>query len=421
MSAIRVLRKVKVDGGWKRMPVAKNGDVLDWGRVQVGSKNVAVTSGTFYLEYRDPKKVRRAVGCTIREAKAALLSQASVLALRSRGVVTDDAPEIHSRRRLTGKTLTEAINEFCAELPLGLRAKSWTKYKFDLKQFQVWAKSRQITHLSQLGRTDMRAYMNHLVTNDGLALKTAVNKTVAVLKRLRDSGAKIEMAKGDWPKITEEQPEIYTASQLRAIFTSMRSHELVVYRTFLLSGFRDQEVGFLAITDFDPENATLKVTRKPKYKFDPKNYKERTVTIPPELVDVLQEHISRLPQGSYFIFGTSQHNVGRGRNGGQRDKHMLAKLKQIALRGGHNCGRCEGMHKKKPATCTTAPICEQWNLHKFRHTYATTLLHDGVDIYTVKELLGHERIESTLKYLRMVKGSDLKRKINSSSLLQMCA
>ena len=61
MSAIRVLRAVRTESGWRRVPVAKIGDVIDWGRVKIGRKFVAVTSGTFYLEYRDPKKVRRAV------------------------------------------------------------------------------------------------------------------------------------------------------------------------------------------------------------------------------------------------------------------------------------------------------------------------------------------------------------------------
>ncbi|MCM1131690.1 MAG: site-specific integrase [Roseburia sp.] len=37
--------------------------------------------------------------------------------------------------------------------------------------------------------------------------------------------------------------------------------------------------------------------------------------------------------------------------------------------------------------------------HKFRHLYATELLKNGADIFTVKELMGHQRLEITQRYL----------------------
>lgn len=43
----------------------------------------------------------------------------------------------------------------------------------------------------------------------------------------------------------------------------------------------------------------------------------------------------------------------------------------------------------------------EWVLHTCRHTCATRLLEAGVDIYTVKEWLGHKSIETTLRYAKM--------------------
>lgn len=420
VSTIRVLRQVKVEGKWQRLPVAKDGERFAWGHVMHQGKRLAVTSGTFFLEYRESgRKRRRSVGDTVRDAKAAMVTQASVLELRAKGVETEDAPEISVRRPREGKTIAEVIATFNARPPLGLRPKSVTKYRFELKTFNAWARSRRLTHLSQLDREQMRDYMTDLVRLEQRAMKTAVNKTVIVTKVLRDAGCVITMRKGDWPRITEVQPDIYTPEMLKPLFAAMRPNESALYQTFLLSGFRDQEVGFLGWEDLNTRAGTLRVSKKPSYGFDPKNYMERTVPVPPRLIEILAEHRLRQDKGEYFVFPTSKQLLVTGKKGGQRDKHMLHKLKTIALRAGLNCGRCEAVYHGQPASCSQKPICALWTLHKFRHTYATTLIQDGFDIVTVQNLLGHKRIETTMRYLRMVQGVNLRTKMDNAAIATM--
>lgn len=50
-----------------------------------------------------------------------------------------------------------------------------------------------------------------------------------------------------------------------------------------------------------------------------------------------------------------------------------------------------------------AGIKKQASLHTLRHSFATHLIEDGVDIFTVKEQLGHAHIETTLRYIHIAR------------------
>ena len=52
-------------------------------------------------------------------------------------------------------------------------------------------------------------------------------------------------------------------------------------------------------------------------------------------------------------------------------------------------------------TLKKTEITKQVNLHSLRHTYATHLLEEGVNIVTLKDLLGHAEITTTMIYLHV--------------------
>lgn len=52
-----------------------------------------------------------------------------------------------------------------------------------------------------------------------------------------------------------------------------------------------------------------------------------------------------------------------------------------------------------------AGIAKDVTLHTLRHTYATHLLEQGVNILTIKELLGHAHIDTTMIYLHLARPS----------------
>ena len=58
-----------------------------------------------------------------------------------------------------------------------------------------------------------------------------------------------------------------------------------------------------------------------------------------------------------------------------------------------------GLEDALKAAAERLRICQRIHPHAFRHSYATSLLRDGVDIRTISEQLGHTDIRTTLIYL----------------------
>lgn len=74
-------------------------------------------------------------------------------------------------------------------------------------------------------------------------------------------------------------------------------------------------------------------------------------------------------------------------------------------------------HKRKVEhQCATSAHCRKWTLHKFRHSFATSQVQDGLDIRTLQVLLGHKNIATTEKYLKSLRMEKLRTHVESSTL-----
>jgi integrase/recombinase XerD len=408
MRAVNIRKKCKTEKGWIFLPLAKNAKGFVNGGLVVVDGAAESKEGTYYLDwYENGKRIQKAIGPRWSEAINAQRQQVHVLALRKAGN-TDIKDAIETTDR--GIAVPKAIAEYLQTAPINLAVKSFAKYKNALLEFKEWISKH---YVSQVHRDDIVAFMRH-VMQTGRDASTATDKAVIVITVMRQYGAAIKMQKGDWPTVDKQEIEVYEDDELRTLFEDCGEENFELFQFFRLTGFRHQEVAFCSWPDFNARRGTVAVTRKMEMGFRPKNHEERTIPIPGVLVDLLKTRKERYPD-DYLIFPTG-HRVSSAQLGGQPDFKMLDTLKRLVWRKGLNCGRCKATVMNAPVTCKTHPVCKHWGLHKFRHTYATNLLHDGVDILSLQRLLGHKDQNSTMVYLKARKVDEMKLIIEKTRL-----
>jgi len=162
-------------------------------------------------------------------------------------------------------------------------------------------------------------------------------------------------------------PVILNRSELKELFKApaLLKHRIVL--TLIYSaGLRGQEAINLKLADIDFERLTIHI-RQSKYK------KDRIVPLSPLMARGLTQYIG-VEHPHLWLF-----------NGKEPDGRYSVRGISWVMR----------------ETLKKTTIKKEVNLHSLRHAYATHLLEDGLNIVTLKELLGHAEITTTMIYLHV--------------------
>jgi site-specific recombinase XerD len=139
-------------------------------------------------------------------------------------------------------------------------------------------------------------------------------------------------------------------------------------------GLRCLEVRSVKLADLDFDRKQLKVVQG-------KGKKDRYVPLSEHLIRGLKSYISAERPTEYLFGGVNIID----RAGGDFDSRYSQKGVQWAVK----------------EAAKRAGILKDVHVHTLRHTCATHLLEDGMDIISVKNFLGHESIDTTLLYLHV--------------------
>jgi len=278
------------------------------------------------------------------------------------------------------RSLAGAVAAFLDETKLTKKPKTLAAYTTALNYF---TESCSKLYLEDIDRRALLKFSAFLRDEKEQAPRSCWNKFATVMSFLKSKGIRGLVGKNDWPRYTEEAPEIYEQEELDRLFVSCDSEERLWFEFFLMTGEREQEVMHTYWSDVNFAASTVRVTHKPDRNWTPKAYKERTVPIPEKLTSSLKAWKAKSNKTCVLVFSTSGCNP---------KLNFLDDLKACAERAKLNQ--------------------EDFWLHKFRATFATRCLWGGVDLRTVQQWLGHSDMESTMRYLKPSRSQAVREKVN---------
>jgi len=168
-------------------------------------------------------------------------------------------------------------------------------------------------------------------------------------------------------------PTWLSEDEIQALIREPRTDTVIGLRDRALiiilygTGIRASECAWLCESDVDLGNATIKVTGKGGH--------QRVIPLSADVIEALQEYrMARGPVSDAQGFFQSREGRSMSRNA------IYDRVRK---------------HGRK------AGIAKMLSPHRLRHTFATHLVKEGVDLLTISKLLGHRQLSSTQIYLHL--------------------
>lgn len=211
---------------------------------------------------------------------------------------------------------------------------------------------------------NIRLFMEQVITRENYSISSH-RQSVSALKYLTElyglSGFDATEVKR--PKKSRYLPTILSKEEVIDLIQSTKNlkHRAVIALIYS-SGLRIGEIIHLEIRDLDMDRSQVRIRQG-------KGRKDRTVVMAEIIKPLLHNYLNTYRPKRYFIEGRAGEQYS--------DSSIRAFLK---------------------ASCRAAGITKQITPHTLRHSYATHMMENGVDLRYIQELLGHAKPETTMIY-----------------------
>ncbi len=288
------------------------------------------------------------------------------------------------------------------------------------RSYLEWAQ-RLMDYTSEVKKKDVRAagidsgdvkdFLSYLALTKRVSSSTQNQAFNALLFLFRDVLKKElgDMSKTVRAKRGQKLPVVLSPEEVQALFKHVKGLNLLILQLLYGAGLRLLELARLRVKDIDFGQNLIFVRES-------KGDKDRTTILPQTVKDMLKRHLDEVKKlhdkdlaGGYgevylpdalerkypnaskewgwqYVFPSSKLSVDP-RSGKIRRHHITDKTIQNAVK--------EAVQK--------AGIVKHASVHTLRHSFATHLLMNGVNIREIQNLLGHKHVETTMIYTHVLR------------------
>ena len=215
---------------------------------------------------------------------------------------------------------------------------------------------------------ELTTYLTSLALDAGSPSRSGFKHTVYGLRYyFRHIG--LEKRAIDLPSLkkTSKLPVVLNNKELRELFhaPTLPKHRILLALAYS-AGLRAQELCNLKLGDIDYERMSIHIRQG-------KGRKDRIVPLANYMAEGLRAYIAA-EKPNVWLFNGKDNNTNYSSRG-------ISSVMREALK--------------------KTTITKEASIHTLRHSYATHLLEQGVNIVTIKNLLGHAEIATTMVYLHI--------------------
>ena len=225
--------------------------------------------------------------------------------------------------------------------------------------------------VEEISVDQFKDFLHHRITDDNVSV-ALVNQSISAFKIIQQ-----DILKRDWESIKIKRPRrerrLPVVLSIGEVASMINVCKNLKHRTMIMlaysTGMRRSEIKLLQPGHIDSERMQVRVVHG-------KGKKDRFTILSPKALELLRFYY-QLHKPSSFLFEPS----------GKKDTHLSdGTLNLIVKRAANKAG-----------------IKKNISFHTLRHSFATHMLENGINIRIIQQFLGHTSIKTTSIYLHIAR------------------